>query len=99
MHISVFAIFCLAVGIAPSLALPSGQGNPGLYRDSQGRVPSYYASPSRFVPGEISWEEYMDDRKKTRREAKRLEEKKAREREASEASEAEKSNRRTSPPL
>ncbi|KAI9511253.1 hypothetical protein F5148DRAFT_1172145 [Russula earlei] len=29
MRISVFVIFCLAVGIAPSLALPSGQGDPG----------------------------------------------------------------------
>ncbi|KAI9453228.1 hypothetical protein F5148DRAFT_1233918, partial [Russula earlei] len=87
MHISVFAIFCLAVGIAPSLALPSGQGNPGLYRDSQGRVLSYYASPSRLIQGQISVEEYLDDCKKTRQEAKRLEEKKAREREASEASE------------
>ncbi|KAI9453638.1 hypothetical protein F5148DRAFT_459777 [Russula earlei] len=52
MRIYVFAVFCLAIGIAPSFGLPAGDGNSsqnsqgGLIPKSHDRRPSYDESDS-----------------------------------------------------
>ncbi|KAI9438427.1 hypothetical protein F5148DRAFT_1261329 [Russula earlei] len=38
MRTSVFSIFCLAVGNAPSFALPAGNGNPGFNGDHRASI-------------------------------------------------------------
>ncbi|KAI9511248.1 hypothetical protein F5148DRAFT_372979 [Russula earlei] len=65
MRISVFAIFCLAVGIAPSFALPSERGNSRSNQNSQGAEPFHFTSPPVFVPRDSN---YFENLRRVRRE-------------------------------